>query len=143
MAQIKIIHLELEGEHYYFGSPKAMFDILGREKLGMSYRSFHSNIRLKVGEPYVNSRRGYIIRVGLLGQAKTNRNNKLGRERRLAEEAAALAAEQLAQAQAAQERELAAQQAAAEEAQQAAAEAKPAKRGKKKDKDVPEQLTLF
>lgn len=77
MASIRVIHLELEGEHYYFGSPKAMFDIIGPERLGMSYKSFHSNIRLNMEQPYINRRRGYIVRVGMLGQARTNRNNGL------------------------------------------------------------------
>lgn len=77
MAHIKVIHLELEGEHYYFGSPKAMFDVFGKSELGMTYNSFHSNIHLKEGVPYVNARKGYTIRLGYLGQAKTNRNNNL------------------------------------------------------------------
>ena len=123
MAQIKVIHLELEGEHYYFGSPKAMFDILGKEKLGMSYRSFHSNIHLKVGVPYHNRRRGYTIRVGILGQAKTNRNNRLKAMTQVAApESAPMPVEKTVQP--------------------VAVDNATAKR-KKKDKDVPEQLTLF
>ena len=131
MAQIKVIHLELEGEHYYFGSPKAMFDALGKEKLGMGYNSFHSNVRLKVGVPYVNARRGYIIRVGILGQAKTNRNNNLARiwhreeEQQQAEQVAAAAAAPVAP-----------------EAAPVAAPA-PQKRKKKSAEVPPEQLTLF
>lgn len=128
MAQIKVIHLELEGEHYYFGSPKAMFDIMGKEKLGMSYNSFHSNIHLKVGEPYVNRRRGYIIRVGILGQAKTNRSNNFK-----------------SLMQAAQATQPAMQP--ADEIIPSPKSAEPVaaapKRKKKDKKDVPEQLTLF
>lgn len=69
----KIFHLEMEGEHYYFGSPKAIFDVIGPERMGMKYTSFHSNITLKPGDVYKSRRRGWIIRVGLLEQAKTNR----------------------------------------------------------------------
>ena len=76
MAQTKVFHLEMDGEHYYFGSPKAIFDIMGEEKMGMKYASFHSNITLSPGDVYVNRRKGYIIRVGLLGQAKTRRGNR-------------------------------------------------------------------
>ena len=76
MAQTKVFHLEMDGEHYYFGSPKAIFDIMGEEKMGMKYSSFHSNITLSPGDVYVNRRKGYIIRVGLLGQAKTRRGNR-------------------------------------------------------------------
>ena len=71
MAQTKVFHLEMDGEHYYFGSPKAIFDIMGEEKMGMKYSSFHSNITLSPGDVYVNRRKGYIIRVGLLGQCKS------------------------------------------------------------------------
>lgn len=127
MAQIKVIHLELEGEHYYFGSPKAMFDIMGKEKMGMSYNSFHSNIHLKVGEPYVNRRRGYIIRVGLLGQAKTNRSNNFKSLMQAAQTSAQQVDEKLIQTQ--------------QPAQEPVAAAP--KRKKKDKKDVPEQLTLF
>lgn len=76
MAQTKVFHLEMDGEHYYFGSPKAIFDIMGEEKMGMKYASFHSNITLSPGDVYTNRRKGYTIRVGLLGQAKTNRGNR-------------------------------------------------------------------
>lgn len=76
-TRTKVFHLEMNGEHYYFGSPKAMFDIMGEEAMGMRYASFHSNISLKIGDVYKNRRNGYIIRVGVLGQAKTNRGNKL------------------------------------------------------------------
>lgn len=72
----KVFHLEIEGEHYYFGSPKAIFDTIGEERLRMKYASFHSNITLKVGDVYVNRRNGWIIRVGELVQAKTNRGNR-------------------------------------------------------------------
>lgn len=130
MAQIKVIHLELEGEHYYFGSPKAMFDTLGKEKLGMGYNSFHSNVRLKVGVPYVNARRGYIIRVGILGQAKTNRNNNLARiwhrDAEVSEQAAPVVNEAPSTTEAV-----------------ATSSSSSAQKRKKKTNDVPEQLTLF
>lgn len=125
MAQIKVIHLELDGEHYYFGSPKAMFDIMGKEKMGMSYNSFHSNIHLKIGEPYYNRRRGYTIRVGILGQAKTNRSNNFKSLLKAAEEIVEKAEGQVATPVA------------------STPEPMVPKRKKKDKKDVPEQLTLF
>lgn len=176
-SQVKVIHLEIEGEHHYFGSPKAMFDIIGEARLGMKYTSFHSNISLKVGEVYKNRRRGYIIRVGMLGQAKTNRNNRW--RERLDEAAEAAATEALveqasmmeqatqmpetpiAEAPAAEvapapevapttEAPEAANEAPAAPAPEApaaeapAAPAEPKRPGrKKKNADVPEQLTLF
>lgn len=80
-GKIKVFHLEMDGKHYYFGSPKAMFDIMGEEAMGMQYRSYHSNIVLKVGDEYRNRRKGYIIRLGEMGQAKTNRG--VGMEARI------------------------------------------------------------
>lgn len=141
MAKIKVIHLELEGNHYYFGSPKAMFDVFGKEELGMTYSSFHSNVHLKFGEPYVNARKGYTIRLGYLGQTKTNRNNNLGRFYRREEnvnpaDVNPFAGEPANAAAAAMPAEEPA-------AKPAATESTTHQKRKKKDKDVPEQLTLF
>lgn len=72
----RIFHLEIDGEHHYFGSPKAMFDTLGEERLGMKYSSFHSNIHVPTGSTYKNRRNGWILRCGEIEKAKTNRNNK-------------------------------------------------------------------
>ncbi len=143
----KVIHLELDGQHYYFGSPKAMFDTIGEEKLGMKYNSFHSNISLKPGDVYTNRRRGYIVRVGWLGQAKTNRSN---RWQEIINEGIANA---LNMQNAKQEQVVAEEpvvQAPAEPVVQAPAEpateqtVEPvAHKPRKKKGDVPEQLTLF
>lgn len=149
-ARTKIFHLEMEGQHYYFGSPKAIFDIMGEEKMGMKYSSFHSNITLKPGDVYTNRRHGYIIRVGLLGQAKTNRSNRW--QEIMNANNANLNAQ--AQPEANVQQEVVAQP----EAEVKVAQAQPAKeapaanpeaapvhkpRSKKKNADIPEQLTLF
>lgn len=34
-----ICHLELNGEHYYFGNLKALTDYFGKEDIGISYKS--------------------------------------------------------------------------------------------------------
>lgn len=142
MAKIKVIHLELEGNHYYFGSPKAMFDVFGKEELGMTYSSFHSNVHLKFGEPYVNARKGYTIRVGYLTQTKTNRNNNLGRFYRREENAAPTDVNPFAGEPI---NETVASAPVAEPAAKptAATDTTTHQKRKKKDKDVPEQLTLF
>lgn len=132
-GKTKVFHLEMEGQHYYFGSPKAMFDIMGEERMGMKYSSYHSNIVLKVGDVYQNRRHGYIIRLGELGQAKTNRG--AGMEARINKriEEALLA------------RGISGDQPQAEApvvAETPVVEA-PAKKTRKKKGDVPEQLTLF
>ncbi len=72
MARIKVIHLEIDGEHHYFGSLKALHEAMG-DRLGMKFNSFHSNVRVTPEMPYVNRRKGYIIRMGILTQTKTNR----------------------------------------------------------------------
>lgn len=164
MAQTKVFHLEIDGEHYYFGSPKAIFDIMGEERMGMKYTSFHSNVSLKPGDVYKNRRHGYIIRVGILGQAKTNRSNRWqqiiseGIRAGLnaagvapAAEAAAVAEAPAAEAPVVEapvveapvvEAPAPAETPAAAEAP-AAAKPAPKPRGKKKNVDIPEQLTLF
>ena len=159
-TRTKVFHLEMNGEHYYFGSPKAMFDIMGEETMGMRYASFHSNISLKIGDVYKNRRNGYIIRVGVLGQAKTNRGNKLT-ERINERVAAALAqhgiteaapnVEQQAETAPVQQETPAPVQPTLfdeqkDEAQQTVVEQpvkKSASKSKKKNVDIPEQLTLF
>lgn len=163
----KVFHLEIEGEHYYFGSPKAIFDTIGEERLRMKYASFHSNITLKVGDVYVNRRNGWIIRVGELVQAKTNRGN---RWRDIIEGgiASALAARGLTEAteqpvmeqtapeaeQPNEEKPVVEQPQIEQPVEQSVVEAqpevqhteepapRPAQR-KKKSNDIPEQLTLF
>lgn len=168
----KVFHLEIEDEHYYFGSPKAMFDIIGEERLHMKYASFHSNISLKVGDVYTNRRNGWIVRVGELGQAKTNRGNHwheiiengianaLASREAEAANVATAAAEQPVVEQPVVEQPVVEQPAAEPVIEQAVVEQtaaqpaaeqivneepvrRPAPRSKKKNADIPEQLTLF
>lgn len=150
-GKTKVFHLEMEGQHYYFGSPKAMFDIMGEERMGMKYSSYHSNIILKVGDVYKNRRHGYIIRLGELGQAKTNRG--AGMEARInkrIEEALiahGISGEQVAvtEAPAAEVPAVEAPivEVAAPVTEDTVAETPAKKARKKKGGDVPEQLTLF
>lgn len=152
-GKTKIFHLEMEGQHYYFGSPKAMFDVMGEQAMGMKYSSYHSNIVLKVGDVYRNRRHGYIIRLGELEQAKTNRG--AGMEARINKRIeAALMAHGIetptAVAEAPVQQSVEAVQQPVETIQQPveviqpqAEVAAPAKKSRKKKGDVPEQLTLF
>ena len=146
MAQTKVFHLEMDGEHYYFGSPKSIFDIMGEEKMGMKYSSFHSNITLSPGDVYVNRRKGYIIRVGLLGQAKTRRGNRWqdiinqGIQAALREQGLTQETPASAEVPSTPEPEDAA---APAEMPVETAPAMSKSRGKKKVHDNPQQLTLF
>jgi len=64
MAKVlKVFHLELNGEHHYFGSKKAIFDVFGKEDIGITYASFR-NFDLSSDKPFKNSK--CIIREGVL-----------------------------------------------------------------------------
>ncbi|MBO4641795.1 MAG: hypothetical protein J5661_02910 [Bacteroidaceae bacterium] len=65
-GKIKVIHMEINGEHYYFGSLKVMCQYFGRDKLGMSYNSLRANVRLTPEKPFHHRRLGYTIREGFL-----------------------------------------------------------------------------
>jgi hypothetical protein len=51
----KVFHLELNGEHHYFGSKKAIFDVFGKEDIGITYASFR-NFDLSKDKPFKNSK---------------------------------------------------------------------------------------
>ena len=34
-----VIHLEIDGQHHYFGSVKALCDNFGKEQIGIGYKS--------------------------------------------------------------------------------------------------------
>ena len=55
-GKIKVIHMEINGEHYYFGSLKVMCQYFGRDKLGMSYNSLRANVRLTPDKPFHHPR---------------------------------------------------------------------------------------
>lgn len=63
MNNIKVVHLEINGNHFYFGSKKSLCEKFDKEKLGISYNSLR-NIKITPESPYKNSR--CIIRVGIL-----------------------------------------------------------------------------
>ena len=74
MKQRKVIHLEYNGEHYYFGSLKAMCDAFGQERLGMTYSSIR-NLGISPEKPFKHSRLGYIIIEGVLISAYSSEKN--------------------------------------------------------------------
>ena len=65
-GKIKVIHMEINGEHYYFGSLKVMCQYFGRDKLGMSYNSLRANVRFTPENPFHHRRLGYTKREGFL-----------------------------------------------------------------------------
>lgn len=59
-----IVHLEKDGEHYYYGNLKALTDSWDKDSIGVSY-SYLKNLKISPDKPYRNSkctiRRGVII----------------------------------------------------------------------------------
>ena len=48
-----VIHLEIEGQHHYFGSVKSLCDHFGKEQIGITYKSL-ANIGITPDKPYRN-----------------------------------------------------------------------------------------
>ena len=64
MASVtKVFHVEFKGKHYYFGSKKAIFDVFGKEDIGITYSSFR-NYPLSAENHFDNKK--CIIREGIL-----------------------------------------------------------------------------
>ena len=59
-----VIHLELDGEHFYFGSVKALCDNFGKERIGIEYKSL-ANYGITVDKPFRNKyctvRKGVLV----------------------------------------------------------------------------------
>ena len=58
-----VIHLEINGEHHYYGSVANMYEFYSAEELGIGYASLR-NYGLTAEHPYHNSK--CIIRKGVL-----------------------------------------------------------------------------
>lgn len=64
-----VIHLEMNGEHYYFGSLAAIYEVFDSSTLGISYGSLR-NVGLAPEKPYQNKH--CTIRKGVLLTIKKN-----------------------------------------------------------------------
>lgn len=67
MAERKVIHLNKNGEDYYFGSLSAIYSVFDKEDIGISYGSLR-NYGLDVDHPYSNSK--VVIKEGVLVSAQ-------------------------------------------------------------------------
>lgn len=65
-----VIHLELNGQHYYYGSLASMYEHHSPEEIGISYASLR-NYGLTASNPYANKK--CIIRKGELVSKEGNR----------------------------------------------------------------------
>lgn len=59
-----IVHLEKDGQHYYYGNLKALFDHWGKDAIGVSYL-YLKNLNISRDKPFRNDkciiRRGVIV----------------------------------------------------------------------------------
>ena len=67
-----VIHLEFNGEHYYFGSIACIYENFTPKDLGISYGSLR-NYGLSPGKPYKNNK--CIIRKGTLLSKSVKRDS--------------------------------------------------------------------
>ena len=65
-----VIHLEINGEHHYYGSVANMYEFNTSEELGITYASLR-NYGLSAEHPYMNKK--CVIRKGLLLSKSGNR----------------------------------------------------------------------
>lgn len=81
MKKRKVFHVELKQpvdgkQHFYFGSKKAVYDVLPSEVVGITYRTLLNCVRLSNG-PYENKK--CIIRQGILVSASMNIKSRGGK----------------------------------------------------------------
>ena len=77
MADRKVIHLQKDGEDYYFGSVSAIFTVFTKDDLGISYGSLR-NYGLSPEHSYSNGK--IVIKEGILISAKGERGRKSNEE---------------------------------------------------------------
>lgn len=58
-----IVHLEVDGKHYYYGNLKALCDNWGKDKIGVSH-SYLKNLNISEESPFSNGK--CVIRRGIL-----------------------------------------------------------------------------
>lgn len=58
-----VVHLEMDGQHYYYGNLKALFERWGVEALGASYAKLR-NYGISADKPFIGN--NYTIRKGIL-----------------------------------------------------------------------------
>lgn len=76
-----VVHLEIDGKHFYFGSVKALCDNFSKEQIGISYKSL-ANFGISPEKPYRNKyctiRKGVLLTAPKVGSdGMLNPNNEL------------------------------------------------------------------
>jgi hypothetical protein len=72
--QRKVIHLEINGQHHYFGSVSAMYQEFDRSQLGISRKTLYYK-HLSPDNPFTNSK--CTIREGVLKLSANYKKKKL------------------------------------------------------------------
>lgn len=67
-----VVHLEIDGKHYYYGNLKALCDHWGKDKIGVSH-AYLKNLNISEDKPFRNGK--CIIRRGII--VTTPRNTEL------------------------------------------------------------------
>lgn len=58
-----VVHLEVDGKHYYYGNLKALCDNWGKDKIGVSH-AYLKNLNISEEKPFINKK--CIIRRGII-----------------------------------------------------------------------------
>lgn len=73
----QVTHLEFEGKHHYFGSPKSMFDKFDEEMLGITRQALNNYFsRLPKDAEMEYRNKKCVIRKGILNVSETPRGRK-------------------------------------------------------------------
>ncbi len=68
-----VVHLELDGKHYYFGNLKALCDKFDKETIGVAH-NYLKNYGISEDKPFVNKK--CIIRKGAIITTPKKENSK-------------------------------------------------------------------
>lgn len=69
-----VVHLEINGQHYYYGNLKALTNNWTKEQIGISY-SMLRNLGINENKPYINDK--CIIRKGIIVTTPRSEPKKL------------------------------------------------------------------
>lgn len=70
-----VVHLEKDGQHYYYGNLKALTDNWGKEEIGVKY-SYLRNLNITSDKPFINEK--CIIRKGVIVTSLRNNDKNTG-----------------------------------------------------------------
>ena len=68
-----VVHLEMDGQHYYYGNLKALCDNWDKEKLGIAYTKIR-NFGLSPDQPFLGEK--CTIRKGIIVTSPRSKNEK-------------------------------------------------------------------